>query len=343
MRLLLLTLLLTLAGCTWLTGEQGYLRDRQDDYRKAEIEPRIKVPANLEDDALQSIYVIPPITEDVQVAGEFSVPRPTPLVARESEEMVRIQRLGEEEWMLAAVAPGQLWPQVRAFLNSTSIQVARVDAREGLIETVWMQGSEETMSERFQFRIEQGVQRNTSEMHVLQMFQTGDIESWPERSADTGRGHDMLMALAQYVASASETAPVSMMAQQGISASGKVALQEDAEGQPYISLELPYHRAWASTERALRESSFTIRDLDRSGGEYFVRFVPPEEDDSGWFDWLLGGDESSGDEIGDQDFILTMVKEDADLVHIRIAREDRKPLEVAQTQQLLTLIKGNIN
>jgi outer membrane protein assembly factor BamC len=345
MRILLALLLLsTLAGCTWLTGDKGYFRDRSDDYRKARVEPRLKVPADLDDDALQDIYVIPPVTEELRVTGEFDVPRPAPLVARATEEMVRVQRLGDEEWILANLAPGQLWPQVRAFLNTNSLQVARVDARAGLIETGWLRPEGGGMDERYRFRMEQGVQRNTSELHVLQMFQAGDISSWPEVSADHERENNMLMLVAQYLANSSDAAPVSMMAQEAIKASGKVSMQEDEAEMPYIRLELPYYRAWASVERALRESSFKVRDRDRSSGHFYIRFVESDEDDSGWFDWLFNdGEKEDAKILTEFDFVLTVAKQTEEIVRITIAREDAVALTPAQSQSMLSLIKGNIN
>ena len=342
MRILTATIIFLLAGCGWLP-EQNYIRDRSDDYRKAKVEPKIKVPAHLEDDALGDLYQIPPTTEQLLPTGEFDVPRPAPLVASESEELIRIQRLGDEEWILAAVAPGQLWPQVRSFLSSSGVQVARVDARAGLIETGWFQGQGASMNERYQFRIEQGVQRNTSELHVLQMFQAGDINSWPELSADKERSSDMLLLVAQFIANSADTAPVSMMAEQAITAGGRVNLMEGEDGVPFIRLDLPYYRAWASTERALRESSFQIRDLDRSSGDFYVRFVPPEEDEGGWFDWMFGGDEEESEELTDQDYLVRMTQAAEDEVHIFLTREDGQPMEPEQLQNLLTLIKGNIN
>lgn len=340
-RLLTLACALLLSACSWFS-EQQYVRDRSDDYRKARVEPRIRVPSHLEDEALQDIYVIPPTTETVTPTGTFEVPRPAPLVAQESEELVRIQRLGDEEWVLAAVAPGQLWPQVRAFLSTNGVQVARVDARAGLIETGWFQGRNANMAERYQFRIEQGVQRNTAELHVLQQFQAGDIDRWPEASADAERSSEMLLAVAQYIANSTETAPVSMMAQQAMGEGGKVALQEDRNGDPYVRLSLPYYRAWASVDRALRESSFTIRDLDRSGGLFYVRFVPPEEDD-GWFGWLFGGDDDDEDLLTQQDYVVRLSEETGDQVRIDMAREDGAEMTRGQKQQLLSLLKGNIN
>ena len=304
MRLLTLCLVLALGGCGWL-GKQEWIRDRSHDYRKAKIEPELRVPPGLDSGTLQDIYVIPPTNQSLAVAeGEFEVPRPTPLVSRESEEMVRIQRLGDEEWMLANVAPGQLWPQLRAYLSTRGMQVARVDARAGIIETTWFQGPEADMNERYRFRIEQGVQRNTAELHVLQMYQVGDAANWPETSSDSERSGDMLLSVAQYIASATEEAPVSMMAQQAMGEGGKVNLLEDPDGTTWVQLKLPYYRAWASVDRALRESSFEVRDLDRSSGVFYVRFIPPEEED-GWFSWMFGSDKEA-EAVGDQDFLITL-------------------------------------
>ncbi len=331
---------LVLSACSWFSDQQ-LVRDRSDDYRKARVEPRIKVPSHLEDDALQDIYVIPPTTETVTPTGTFEVPRPAPLVAQESEEVVRIQRLGDEEWVLAAVAPGQLWPQVRSFLSTNGVQVARVDARAGLIETGWFQGRDARMAERFQFRIEQGVQRNTAELHVLQQYQAGDIDRWPEVSGDVERSSEMLLAVAQYIANSTETAPVSMMAQQAMGEGGKVTLQEDRDGDPFVRLALPYYRAWASVDRALRESNFTIRDLDRSGGLFYVRFVPPDEDD-GWFGWLFGDDDEE-ELLTQQDYVFKVSEESSSLVRIDMTREDGTEMSRSQKQQLLSLLKGNIN
>ena len=121
-------------------------------------------------------------------------------------------------------------------------------------------------------------------------------------------------------------------------------MQEDPEGRPYVRLELPYYRAWASVERALGESSFQVRDRDRSNGLFFIRFVEKDDDDDGWFGWLAGGDDDEAlAEITDQDFQLKLAQEADDLVYITISREDQAGLENGQALNLLSLIKGNIN
>ena len=342
-RLLLIAATLLLGGCSWLTGDEGYFRDRTDDYRLARSESTLQVPAGKDDEALQQLYVIPKITEDIRVTGEFETPRPAPLVAGTSDEVVRIQKLAQEEWMLVSIAPGQLWPQVRGYLSQNAIPVARLEAREGIIETAWIPGQEGKMGQRFRFRIEQGVQRNTAELHILQMYQAGDVNSWPDTSADNEESRTVLHDLAQYVANNVEQAPVSMMAQQSISASGRVSMQEDKDGNPFIRLDLPFKRAWASMDRALRESSFEVLDRDRSKQAYFIHYQRPVAEDAGWLHWLFESDDnSSADELAEYDYRLQLDETEPGVVHISIHRQDGGALTQSHSQSILALIKGNI-
>lgn len=328
-------------GCGYLFGDTGIFRDKSEDYKKSPEEPKLEVPQGKDSTALQDIYVVPPIQDNVILAGEFEVPRPTPLVAGASDEIVRIQKLGEERWALVSMAPGQLWPQVRGFLSAANVPVARVDARAGIMETGWVELEEQEMAARFQFRIEQGVQRGNSELHVLQMNQAGDINSWPERSDNLLLESEMLQGVSQFVANSTDSAPVSMIADQAISATGKISLQETADGRTFIRVGLPYPRAWASLARALEVSTFKITDRDRSKGEYYVTFLGAEaEEDGGWFDWLFEGDDHP---LAGQNFLVKMESESDSSVAISLLPQDGGAfMDTRQEQTLLALIKGNI-
>ncbi len=170
----------------------GCFRDKSDAYIRAEEVPVLSVPEGKSTEGLQEIYAIPPVEDALLLNSQFEVPRPAPLVSGSADQLVRIQRLGEESWALIAMAPGQVWPQVRGFLAAAGAQVARVDARAGIMETDWVNIEGEPMASRFQFRIEQGVQRGNSELHVLQMHQAGDINAWPARSDDKEQEDDIL-------------------------------------------------------------------------------------------------------------------------------------------------------
>ncbi len=340
--LLLAVVVLINSGCGYLFGDQGLFRDKSQDYKRAPEMPVLQVPQGKGRQALQEMYPIPPIRDELVLAGDFEVPRPTPLIAGATEDLVRIQKLGDKSWALINAAPGHVWPQLRSFLSASGIQLAAVDARAGLMDTVWLTLKDQPMASRFRFRIEQGVQRGTSELHVLQMNRAGDTDSWPETSDNAEQANQMLRAVAQYIANSADSAPVSMVAEQGIAASGKISLQEAPDGHPYIRLALPFDRAWASLGRALEKSTFKVEDLDRSAGLYYARFVGPDaEEGSGWFDWLFGGDE---DPLTGRLFLISMEKVDDATVTIRLRPQGEDAgFGKREEQSLLVLIKGNIN
>ena len=138
-----LTTVAILAGCSWIYGEDGLFPDNTGRYQEAPELAVITVPPSVGtgDAAIDPTYPIPEVSENFRFESEFGVPRPTPLTSSSQYETVRIQRLGDESWALVAVAPGQLWPQVRGFLTASGIGVAASDAQAGLIDTQFVDGS----------------------------------------------------------------------------------------------------------------------------------------------------------------------------------------------------------
>jgi outer membrane protein assembly factor BamC len=339
---LLLPLMLIGSGCGYLLGDQGVFRDRSEDYKKAPDLPPVTVPEGMESVPMREIYAIPQVEETYLEPGEFEVPRPAPLASGTGQELVKIQKLGDERWILIGVAPGQLWPQVRNFMSASGMQVARADARAGIMESNWLAVEGESLSSRFRFRMEQGVQRGTSELHILQMTQRGAEGEWPGKSDDMQLEAQMIQAVAQYLADSAESAPVSMVAEQGISAGGKISLQETPQGDSFLRLELPYDRAWASLGRALEKSYFEITDRDRSAGIYYVRFLPEGTDEEqGWWSSLWDDDDAPPP---DRVYLVTMSRLSGEAVSITLKPLDSGvSLDMREQQEMLTAIKGNIN
>jgi outer membrane protein assembly factor BamC len=342
-RLLALPLLLALGGCGFLFGDEGVFRDRSGDYREARETDPLRLPPGRESTSIAEIYAVPQVNSEATLSGsDDKVPRPAPLVAASADQLVRIQRLGDESWVLVGIAPGQLWPQLRSFLNAASIDVARMDARAGIIESPFLELKGDERDARFRFRIDRGVQRGNSELHILQMYRSSD-PGWPERSDDLELESDMLQAVAQYIANSADTAPVSMMAEQSMQATSRVTLVDAGGENPYINLELPFERAWASLARSLELSGFEITDRNRSAGRYYVRYTgDPEDEDGGWFAWLGGGrDEHPAEGVP---LLVTMQSVDPRRVEIQLQPESEAAALAARDREaLLVLIKGNIN
>jgi outer membrane protein assembly factor BamC len=342
---LLGALLVSGTGCGYMFGEKAVIRDRSQDYKKAPETPPLKVPEEMNSATRTEIYAIPPVADGFLTEGKFEVPQPVPLATGGGSEVVRIQKLADDSWILIGVPPGQVWPEVRNFMTASGMQIVRADARAGIMESNWVTVEGEPLQSRFQFRMEQGVQRGTSELHVLQMNQTGGASEWPATSDDTAQAAAILQAIAQFLADSTESAPVSMIAEQGISAGGKITMQESPEGYAYLRLELPFDRAWASLGRALEKSSFEITDRDRSSSVYYVRFLgkgATAKQEQGWWSALWNSDDAQ--RLVGQVFVVSMETLPEQVVTIRLRAQDENiSLEKREEQELLIMIKGNID
>jgi len=334
---------MSVTGCGYLFGDKGVFRDRSEDYKKAPQTQPLVVPEGMQSVPLRDMYVIPPVQDSFLSQGEFEVPRPVPLSTGAGSEVVRIQKLGDDSWALIGVAPGQVWPEVRNFMSASGMQIARADAQAGIMESNWLTVEGQPLTSRFQFRIDQGVQRGTSELHVLQMSQAANAAPWPDKSDDPAQAAQMLQAVAQFLADSSESAPVSMIAEQGIAAGGKITLVDVPQGESYLRLELPFDRAWASLGLALGKSGFEITDKDRSSGLYYVRYLgQAAEGEKGW--WARLWDSDDAHPMVGQQFVVTMQALPDNAVSIRLRPQDEGiTFDHREDQDLLVVIKGNID
>jgi len=336
-----------LSGCSLLPDAGKIIPWEVDselsgDYQTAIETDAIAVPDDLDSDAIQQTYPIPEVAVNLAIPVTGKAPRPAPLTTGSQLDAVRLQRLGESSWAVVNVAPGQLWPQVRAFLVSSGIDVASVDASGGLIDTAFVMLENKSLESRFRFRVDSGVQRNTSELHILQQNVAKDLDltSWPENSDDAELEQTMLRNIAQFIANSAESAPVSMMAEQAMTGAGRISMEESSSGAR-LRLDLPFNRAWAATEKGFTEAGFRLDDKNRSAGLFYVTYLGPEgEEDGGWFSWLGGSD--NDDPLIGQEFQVQLTVEDTSQVTIYILGSDGQPIGQLEQQGLLTLLQGNI-
>lgn len=188
----LLIAVVGLSGCSLLPDTSKIIpweteSELSGDYQNAIEADAITVPGDLDSGAIQQAYPIPEVAVNLAIPVTGEAPRPAPLTAGSQLDAVRLQRLGESSWAVVNVAPGQLWPQVRAFLVSSVIDVASVYASDGLIDTAFVMLENKSLESRFRFRVDSGVQRNTSELHVLQQNVAIKYRERDKREAKKGK------------------------------------------------------------------------------------------------------------------------------------------------------------
>ncbi len=277
--------LVVLSGCMF--GDTGSFRDRGDDYRKAKLSAPLELPPGVSSAALDDKYVVPGLQTHTVLPGKFELQRPEPLAKNVGTAEVKIQTLEGKSWILLDGDPNQVWPRMRVFLARAGLKVASANAETSTIETEWRDpNGEGTTRERFRFRLDQGVQKGTSEIHML--TQINGSEEWPAVSDSLERESQMVRVVAQYLADSEGEASVSMLAQRS-DGKGKIFLEgtEDGADGRYLRLQLQEDRAWAALGLALTKAGFEIEDDSREVNKYWLTYRDTEADEMGWFTKLF--------------------------------------------------------
>jgi outer membrane protein assembly factor BamC len=248
-----------------------------NDYYRAEPMAPMKVPEGMETRSLEPLYAVPeiPVREDELLLardyGSYEVPRPDPLATSGATESgVKIQRLGDERWILADAATSQIWPRVQSFLSLYGIGVDVNNPASGLIETGWVRfktGGE--LKHRFRVWIEQGLRPGTTEVHVVQRqvpeaFADASALEWTRSSEDPEREAYLLDELAAALALTADNSSASLLGQRvGGEAKSEISF---IDREPVLQLRLDYERAWATVIHSLGQDEFVLWENDRAKG-----------------------------------------------------------------------------
>ena len=279
-KLTFLLLLFSLGACRFLTGENGYFRDRQGDYLSAPIEPDMRIPESLDSYTLDPLYVVP--EQFALASGEFAkdVPRPKALDTNRPEGVV-IQRIGGEAWIVIAATPQQVWPRVRDFWIERGQALDYENPVEGIMESAWVDAvADLSRLDKFRIRIEPGLRAGSSEVYVyyqdrLRLSPAPALPAWPSSSANDGTGYTVLEQLSQYLADRTDiysSSSASLLAG-SLAGESKSTLGPGPNGQQELNLRIGMVRAWAQVAQSLERSDIAVLDSNREDGLYEVQFA----------------------------------------------------------------------
>ncbi|MNO98833.1 Outer membrane protein assembly factor BamC [compost metagenome] len=149
------------------------------------------------------------------------------------------------------------------------------------------------------------MQSNTSEVYVLSQTRPSGSsveQEWPAKPAAPSLDAALLdEMLASMTTSAEKGGSVSLLAAHSTyDTPGSVSLGKDGSGNPVLTVDSDFDRAWVSVGRALDSADIRVDDLNRSLGVYYVNIAEgakkPEEDKPGFLSRMFGGGEKSKEE-----------------------------------------------
>jgi len=346
---LCLAVAVAVSGCSYI-GLGDTFRDRSDDYLKAEEQEVMQIPEGAAVETFDELYRVPKVsaTENnlLNEEGEFEVPRPVDVAVNVHEEKVKIQRLGSDRWVMINSSPSEVWPRVRSWLASNNIYVVFADASQGVIETAWLRfGGDTERKDKFQVRVEQGVQINSTEIHVTHLNvpaddNSGDDVDFPETSTDIERETWLIDSLANSIASREVGGAASMVAQ-AIGGEAKVELMFRDVVEPYMVMDLDFRRAWATLATALTKGGFQSVEQNRDNGVVQVTFLESrkiEEEERGFLGSLFS---SRGPEDKPEAFRV-QIRERGAKVEVRFLSESGTQLSKLKAEQMLRELRNTL-
>jgi outer membrane protein assembly factor BamC len=293
--LLALTASLALAGCSTLEPDRI-------DYKSATKSSTLEVPPDLTTLSRDSRFTVPGtvVTASAYSTGQTQAGVP---VATNSLSDVRIERFGNQRWLVVARPADQLWSPVRDFWQDSGFLLNTDRQDIGIMETDWaenraklpqdflrsaigkaIEGAYDT-GERDKFRTRLERNGNTTEIYIthrgmVEKILGGSTASsqvgtmWEPRPSDPELETEMLRRLMVKLGVSQKQSKAIVAAGPG-KASSRVA---NVNGVPVVQVDDGFDRAWRRVGLSLDRTGFTVEDRDRAQGVYFVRYVEPKAD-----------------------------------------------------------------
>ncbi len=291
------------------------------DYRGTTKAPTLEVPPDLVQLSKDTRYSIVNGGVSANASKTAQATNVKPLTAAGPMAGMRIERLGNQRWLVVKKPADSLWQPLKAFWEENGFTLVIDQKTLGIMETDWAEnrakipqdglrsflgntfGSIYSTSERdkFRTRIEVNAEGDT-EIYITHRgaaeVYTGRNEStvsnnpggntvWQPRPADPELEAEFLRRLMVALGYGPEDAQ-----KQLTEVAGKpVATADVAGGLPIVNIADGFDAAWRRVGLALDRTGFTVEDRDRKKGVYYVRYVAlnPDNVEPGFFGKLFGG------------------------------------------------------
>jgi outer membrane protein assembly factor BamC len=321
-----------LAGCT-TTGDGLFSGDKTD-YKNAPAPTQsLEVPPDLSQLARDSRYrpqggVISAAAAGTTpaVTAPAAATAATATVALNKLGALRVERDGQQRWLVAPKTPEELWPLVKAFWEQRGFTLAEEDAKAGLMQTHWSENRDKLPADGirkllgrvlgglydtgerdlYRTRLERtadGTEIYISHRGIEEVYAGERKESteWRARPSDPqleaefltrlmvalgGKDEPARAAVAAAAPASAAPAPVAAASAPTVAAARAGALPQATS----LTVGEPFDRTWRRVGVALDRSGFTVEDRDRSAGLYFVRYIDPKyagKEEPGWWSRLF--------------------------------------------------------
>ena len=317
--LVLSALMVSLTGCGMLNS---VIEQDRVDYRGAKKAGPLDIPPDLTQLQKDNRYAVPDgrgvaTASGLQNKGAQNAPALTPgnAIGPVNSEAIRVERVGNQRWLVVNQTPEQLWPVLKQFWADAGFIIESETPSAGVMETNWVENrakipqdfvrraigrvfdSAYSTGERDKFRTRlERLPDGSTEIWVshrgAEEVLTGpqsETTTWTMRPNDPGLESQYLSRIVALLTGAKEVAPAEAMV-----ASAPLAPQHAKLVGDKVEVDEGFDRAWRRVGLALDRVGFTVEDRDRVQGIYFVRYVDPDKvAKDGFFSKLFGNEDKN--------------------------------------------------
>ncbi len=305
LKLTVLGLSLALAACSSLESDKV-------NYKSAATTkaPTLVVPPDLTQLARDNRYAAPGVGPVSAAASSRTQAAPVSSTAATQLADVRIERDGNQRWLVINRPAEQLWEPLKEFWTENGFTLNIDQANLGIMETEWAENRAKlpqdiirktlgkvldslySTGERDKFRTRLERSGSSTEIFIthrgmIEVYSSArsDNTVWQPRPVDPELETEFLRRLMVKLGAPAEQAKT---ATASVVKTSAVQLG-NVNGQPALTLNESFDRAWRRVGLSLDRTGFTVEDRDRAQGLYFVRYVAPVMDktEPGFFSKLF--------------------------------------------------------
>lgn len=352
-------LLTVLTGCS-------VLEEDKVNYKSATKGPSLDVPPDLSQLRRDSRYAVESTSASASGFAAASRMVKDAGTATNSLGDVRMERSGEQRWLVVNRPADKVWESLREFWTGNGFVLTTDEASLGIMETDWAENRAKipqdfirrtigkvidglySTGERDRYRTR--VERNSAgsvEIYITHRGMREDYTDamkqntvWKPRPSDPELEIEFLRRLMVRLG-----AP-SAQAQQASAATSAASVRPAAnvaslDGQPTLLLQDTLERAWRRAGLALDRSGFTVEDRDRSKGLFFVRYVPPGSDrqEPGFFARLLSSKPQSP---GLMRYQIQLRAVGGEQVQLNVLSQEGRPEASENADRILKLLAAEL-
>jgi outer membrane protein assembly factor BamC len=342
-----------LSGCSVLTEDKV-------DYKSAVKAPSLEVPPDLSQLRKESRFAFESTSATAAGFQSASTRVVDAGTASNTLGKVKMERQGNQRWLVVAMPADQVWPALREFWTANGFPLTTDSPELGIMETDWAENRAKlpqdfirktlgrvldsiySTGERDKYRTR--VERNAKGEVEIFITHRGLVENyataqkdrtiWQARPSDPELEIEFLRRLmVKLGASPQEASTATAATPQGTAATSVSVV----DGQPTISLNEALDRAWRRTGVALDRSGFTVEDRDMAAGRYFVRYVAPQgsQQETGFIARLLSGNK---DQSVLAKYTISLSASASGQTLIRVLNASGQPEKSGEAERILKLL-----